>query len=249
MMHTIQRLPDVKRSTGLSRSTIYLRISQGTFSQAGELGWARGRLVGSRSSGVATAANRSEPQGQGVSQRASPTVGLGQRLRRKRHPNYRLVKIHRSYTVEEIARLFGCHRNTVRDWIKRRGLPTIDDRRPMLIHGRDLVDFLQARRRRTSGSASRVKYIAFAAARHRNRPAIWPTTSLLPTTRGNLVAICSSCESMIYRRVNLGKLEQVRGNLEVTMPQALPHIVESSRLSVNSDLGQGGPTNANAQRK
>jgi prophage regulatory protein len=31
MMHTILRLPDVKRSTGLSRSTIYLRITQGTF--------------------------------------------------------------------------------------------------------------------------------------------------------------------------------------------------------------------------
>ena len=25
---------------------------------------------------------------------------------RKRHPNHRLVKIHRSYTVEEIAELF-----------------------------------------------------------------------------------------------------------------------------------------------
>ena len=38
--------------------------------------------------------------------------------KRKRHPNYRLVKIHHSYTVEEIARLFGSHRNTVRRWLK-----------------------------------------------------------------------------------------------------------------------------------
>ena len=30
-MHAILRLPEVKKSTGLSRSTIYLRISQGTF--------------------------------------------------------------------------------------------------------------------------------------------------------------------------------------------------------------------------
>jgi prophage regulatory protein len=35
MTHTILRLPNVKASTGLSRSTIYLRISQGTFPQAG----------------------------------------------------------------------------------------------------------------------------------------------------------------------------------------------------------------------
>ncbi len=38
MMHTILRLPEVKRSTGLSRTTIYLRISQGTFPKPVSLG-------------------------------------------------------------------------------------------------------------------------------------------------------------------------------------------------------------------
>jgi prophage regulatory protein len=42
-MHTILRLPDVKRSTGLSRSTIYLRIAQGRFPKPVSLG---GRAVG-----------------------------------------------------------------------------------------------------------------------------------------------------------------------------------------------------------
>lgn len=63
-----------------------------------------------------------------------------------RRYNYRLVKIHRTYRVDEIARLFGLHRNTVRDWIKRGGLKTIDDRRPVLILGSELIAFLQARR-------------------------------------------------------------------------------------------------------
>ncbi len=43
MTHTILRLPEVKRSTGLSRSTIYLRISQGIFPKPVGLG---GRAVG-----------------------------------------------------------------------------------------------------------------------------------------------------------------------------------------------------------
>ena len=62
-----------------------------------------------------------------------------------RHPNHRLVKTHRNYTVEEVASLFRVHRNTVREWVKR-GLPTCDDRRPMLILGTDLAAFLRARR-------------------------------------------------------------------------------------------------------
>ncbi len=43
MTHTILRLPAVKTSTGLSRSTIYLRVSQGMFPKPVSLG---GRAVG-----------------------------------------------------------------------------------------------------------------------------------------------------------------------------------------------------------
>ena len=42
-MHSILRLPAVKTITGLSRSTIYMRISQGTFPKPVSLG---GRAVG-----------------------------------------------------------------------------------------------------------------------------------------------------------------------------------------------------------
>ena len=42
-----------------------------------------------------------------------------------RRPNPKLAKIHRTYTVEEVARLYDVHRNTVRQWIKD-GLPSMD---------------------------------------------------------------------------------------------------------------------------
>ncbi|HYC55705.1 MAG TPA: AlpA family transcriptional regulator [Candidatus Binatia bacterium] len=43
MKHKILRLPAVKHSTGLSRSTIYLRVAQGSFPAPVSLG---GRSVG-----------------------------------------------------------------------------------------------------------------------------------------------------------------------------------------------------------
>lgn len=43
MKHTILRLPAVRHATGLSRSTIYLRVAEGTFPRPVHLG---GRSVG-----------------------------------------------------------------------------------------------------------------------------------------------------------------------------------------------------------
>ena len=154
----------------------------------------------------------------------------------KRHPNPGLAKIHRTYTVEEVAGLFGVHRNTVRDWVKR-GLPTNDGRRPMLILGRDLVAFLRARRAKNKRTCQPGE-IYCVRCRAPKAPAgdmadYQPVTGTL----GNLIAICSDCETMMYRRVSLAKLEQVRGKLDVTMPQALRHIDESAQPSVYCDLG------------
>jgi prophage regulatory protein len=50
MTHTILRLPSIKTSTGLSRSTLYLRIADGVFPKPVNLG---GRAVGWPSGEVA----------------------------------------------------------------------------------------------------------------------------------------------------------------------------------------------------
>src|SRR5690242_16476386 len=94
----------------------------------------------------------------------------------RRRPNPRLVKIHRSYTVEEVARTLGTHKNTVRAWI-RQGLPTIDRQRPALVHGLDLVRFLDSRRKDAKTPARPDTSIAFAAGRRRRLPAAWRITS------------------------------------------------------------------------
>lgn len=153
----------------------------------------------------------------------------------KRHPNPRLAKIHRNYTVEEVAALFDIHKNTVRNWLKN-GLPTNDDRRPMLILGRDLVTFLQAKRVKNKRPCQPGE-IYCVRCRVAQKPAgEMAEYQSVTSTMGNLVGICPDCESMMYRRVNLARLVQVGANLDITMTQALLHINESSQPCVNSDF-------------
>jgi hypothetical protein len=48
------------------------------------------------------------------------------------------------------------------------------------------------------------------------------------TTRGgNLVAMCAECGTLMYRRVRLANIDQVRGDFSVTASNAQRHIGES----------------------
>jgi len=159
----------------------------------------------------------------------------------KRHPNHRHVKIHRNYSVEEIADLFRTHKNTVRNWQKN-GLAAIDDRRPMLFYGQTLAAFLKAKKAKNKRPC-KVGEIYCIRCRTPKKPAgdmaeYQPVTA----TVGNLVAICPDCELMMNRRISISKLDQFRSQMDITLPQALQHIVESNQLTVNSDLRQGDKT-------
>lgn len=164
----------------------------------------------------------------------------------RRHPNPRLVKIHRNYSVEEIARLFGLHKNTVRNWLKE-GLPSIDQRRPTLILGEALVKFLRARRSRSKQSCQPGQ-IYCVKCRVPREPA-GDMVEYLPMTptSGNLRGICPVCETLIHRRVNLAKIDQIKGRLEIIVPQEQSRIEGSSEPSLICDLNEGESTHDNAQ--
>ena len=153
----------------------------------------------------------------------------------KRNPNPCLAKIHRTYTVEEVASLYGVHRNTARAWVKE-GLPTIDDKRPMLIRGRDLEVFLTARRVKNKRPCQPGEIYCMRCRMPKVPAGDMVDYKPISETRGNLIGICPDCETMMYRCISMTKLDQIRGQLDITLPQALRHIGESAQPSVNSDL-------------
>jgi hypothetical protein len=149
----------------------------------------------------------------------------------KRRLNPRLAKVHRNYSVEQIARLFGLHKNTVRNWLKE-GLTAIDDRRPTLILGRELLRFLLDRRQKAKQVCGPGRIFCIAC-RAPKVPAGRMAECLLkgPNT-GNLCGICPDCDRLIYRRVNPTKIDVVGGDLEITVTRAPPRIVQSCAPSL-----------------
>lgn len=154
---------------------------------------------------------------------------------KKRLHNPNLAKIHRNYTVEEVASLFDVFKGTVRAWIKA-GLPTLNDKRPMLILGSDLVAFHRARRIKNKQKCKSGEIYCVRCRAPKIPAGDMADYQIITDKIGNMEAICPDCDKIMNRRVNISKLEQVREKINITLPQALQHIIDSNQPSVNSDL-------------
>jgi len=137
----------------------------------------------------------------------------------RRRPNHRLVKIHRSYTVEEAARVFGIHKNTVRAWIEA-GLSVCKDMRPHLILGRELAAFLRSRRAKKKRPCAPGEMYCFRCRVPRTPAGEMADFVQQTDMLGNLVGICPQCSAMMYRRASVARLPAIRGELDITIVDA-----------------------------
>ena len=153
-----------------------------------------------------------------------------------RYPSPRLVKSHRIYSIDEIARLFGRHKNTVGNWFKR-GLPKIDSKRPILIRGQDLVEFLESRRKKTQRCGLAQMYCIRCRVPRDPAGAMAEYVPLTKTS-GNLRGICPDCDLMMHRRSTLKKLSQLEGVLHISLAQPSAHITERGKPSLNCELDE-----------
>lgn len=152
--------------------------------------------------------------------------------------NPNLAKIHRNYTVEEVAAVFAVHKNTVRAWIKA-GLPVCDDRRPALILGYELRTYLQ-NKRQVRKRKCRLFEVYCLRCRLPKRPAgDMVDYEPLSETNGRLTGLCPDCHGLINRYVSVTGMAQIREHLDVGIPKALEHINKCSNALVNSDFSKG----------
>ena len=134
----------------------------------------------------------------------------------RRKVNPRLVKLHRTYTTEELAQCFGIHPNTVRNW-RVSGLDPIDGQRPFLFRGSCVRDFLEKKRARVRCRCGPDELYCLRC-RRPNRPASGMADyEPLTETVGDLQALCPDCEGFMHRRVTKGQLTYLTTVLEITI--------------------------------
>ena len=155
--------------------------------------------------------------------------------------NCRRVKIHRTYTIAELAALIGAHKHTISRWIAA-GLPTTDSTRPLPYPGAMSFALSCGRANPSNSVASQARLYCFGC-RAPKRPA-GNMADYIPrtATRGLLSGICPACGKMIYRATSLAKIEQIGGELDIAFPKAEQRLDDTSAPLSNVDFKQDHET-------
>lgn len=156
--------------------------------------------------------------------------------------NGRLIKKHRSYDVAEIARALGVSKGTVRRWLKA-GLPCLGEQRPVLILGRDLKDFLDAKRKPKQSCR---KEECFCMSCKAPRKPAFEEVEFHPTKagRGNIRALCETCSTVMHKAVSAEGFKALSSILTVTTVQAETRLTDGNSPCTNDHLRKELQTHA-----
>ncbi|MDB4222359.1 helix-turn-helix domain-containing protein [Granulosicoccus sp.] len=145
------------------------------------------------------------------------------------------VKLNRSYTLEELAAVFGVHKNTVSSWVKN-GLPCLKERRPFLILGAEARIYLQKRRTVKKQQCKPDELFCMRCKTPKRAAENYVEYLPLSATKGRLTGFCERCESVVNKFVSLDSLPRYAVLFDLSLPKALEHINDSDCSLLNSDF-------------
>lgn len=148
--------------------------------------------------------------------------------------NPNAVKVHRSYSVGELAKRLGVHKNTIRHW-QRDGMASIDGSRPSLFHGGAVRNFLIKRNASRKRPCPPGTLYCFRC--RTPRPPALGMIEYVPLrpASGNLRAICETCEAIMHRSTRKADLAAIMPGLDVQVREAVQRLAGRSRPSLKCD--------------
>jgi hypothetical protein len=135
------------------------------------------------------------------------------KLKKKHTHNVRRVKRLEQYTAQELASLFQVHKNTVSNWM-RKGLRKIDDQKPHLFRGADVIAFLQKRQSSRKHSCAAHEFYCFKCKAPRTPWGGLVERYSLTPAKVQLKALCAVCEGTITKITTPEKAHNITHILE-----------------------------------
>jgi excisionase family DNA binding protein len=147
-------------------------------------------------------------------------------------PNWRSIKMHRPYSVDEAARTLGVHKATVRRWLKKWKVPIFDDQKPVLIRGEDLKSL--GNQMKKPSSPCRVDQAYCLKCRKPTKAAYgeWEIADATGTA-ANMRMLCGTCTTIVYKRVAWRDLITLSKTVRVSARQNLRHLIEMQEPCLN----------------
>lgn len=151
-----------------------------------------------------------------------------------RRVNPNRVKLHRSYSVAELAACLTVHKNTVRHW-QANGLEPVEPRKPYLFHGATTREFLI--RRNASRKCPCSPGTLYCTRCRQPRPPAMGMVDYVPRCpdSGNLRAICASCEAMMNRAVRKADIARIMPGCTVQFAKGQPSLSGRKPAPLNCD--------------
>lgn len=156
-----------------------------------------------------------------------------------RRVNPNRVKLHRSYSVAELAACLGVHKNTVRHW-QAHGLAPVEPRKPYLFHGATTREFLA--KRKASRKRPCLPGTLFCMGCHRSRPPALGMIDYVPLrpSSGNLQAICPTCGAVMNRAIRKADIARMMPGCAFQITEGQPSLIGQPPPSLNCDSERQG---------
>jgi excisionase family DNA binding protein len=137
--------------------------------------------------------------------------------RKTRRYNVRRIKATWPYSVQEIAELFGIHKNAVLRWLKQ-GLRADRSQRPYLIRGDELARFLNERQNAKRQRCGPDEFFCFRCRVPREACLGIADIAIESPTRLRIKALCATCDTPVNKVQSVRELAKIKQRFNRSFP-------------------------------